>query len=172
MDANSQTRSLSRRWRVALHILLGITVLNYAAQVPYYIHFYAVHHVLPAPFGVVFLVATFALFLAGYIFTLQRKPAGGWLLLGFLLLECGGYLLHNLTGAFLQDLPTNDLLFFTISLIGYLNFAASFVYLILMVIGRRAFFFQRRRVERSQQPPADTAPHVAPEEAPVGKPQP
>ena len=167
MDTDSQTRSLSRRWRVALYVLLGITVLNYAAQIPYYYHFYAVHHVLPAPFGVVFLVATFALFLAGYSLTLQTKPAGGWLLLGFLLLEFGGYLLHNLTGAFLNDLPTNDLIFFTVSLIGYLIFAASFVYLVLMAIGRRVFFFRRH-----QQPSADAAPHVAPEEASAGKPQP
>ena len=171
MNAHSQPASLAPKWRIALHILLGITLINYVAQIPYYYHFYAIHQVLPAPFGVVFLVATFALFLAGYIFTLQRKPAGGWLLLGFLLLECGGYLLHNLSGAFLQDLPTNDLLFFTVSLIGYLNFAASLVYLILMVIGRRAFFF-RRRSTRRQQPSADAAPHLAPEEASAGKPQP
>jgi hypothetical protein len=146
MKASSQVPSLSPRLRVALHLLLGITLLNYAAQIPYYIHFYAVHHVAPAPFGVAFLVLTLALFLAGYVLLLQAKPAGGWLLLAFLLLEFGGYLLHNLTGAFLKDLPTTDLVFFTVSLIGYLNFAVSFIYLLVMAINRRSFFFQRQQV--------------------------
>ena len=168
MNAKSQTLPLSRRWRVALHILLGITTLNYVAQIPYYIHFYAVHHVLPSPFGTGFLVATFALFLAGYFFTLQTKPVGGWLLLGFLLLEFGGYLLHNLTGAFLQDLPTNDLLFFTVSLIGYLNFAAAFVYLIFIAIGRRTLLFQQGRADSKR--PEGSSTDVSSEEVPVEEP--
>jgi hypothetical protein len=168
MKATSQTRSLSRRWRAALHILSGITVLNYLAQIPYYIHFYAVHHVFPAPFAVAFLVVTFALFLAGYLLILRTKPLGGWLLLAFLPLEFGGYLLHNLTGAFLQDLPTNDLLFFTVSLIGYLNFAAAFVYLIFIAIGHRAILFQQGQAARGQQP-AGFSTDTSSREAPVEK---
>jgi hypothetical protein len=139
MHSKPQTSSLAPRLRMALYVLLGITVLNYLAQIPYYIHFYGVHHVAPTPFAVLFLLVTFALFLAGYFLLLQTKPAGGWLLLLFLLLEFGGYLLHNLSGAFLQDLPTNDLLFFTVSLIGYLNFAASFVALLVLAINRQVF---------------------------------
>lgn len=137
MHAKSQASSLSSKLRMALHLLLGITVLNYVAQIPYYLHFYGVHHVAPTPFAVLFLLATFVLFLAGYLLILQAKRAGGWLLLLFLLLEFGGYLLHNLSGAFLQDLPTEDLLFFTVSLIGYLNFAVSFVALLVLAINRR-----------------------------------
>jgi hypothetical protein len=139
MHSKPQTPSLSPKLRMTLHVLFGITVLNYLAQIPYYIHFYGVHQVAPTPFAVLFLLVTFALFLAGYLLLLQAKPAGGWLLLLFLLLECGGYLLHNLSGAFLQDLPTNDPLFFTVSLIGYLNFAASFVALLVLVINRQVF---------------------------------
>ncbi|HLW03843.1 MAG TPA: hypothetical protein VKT82_34670 [Ktedonobacterales bacterium] len=144
MAAPSQSPALSPRLRFSLHLLLAITVLNYVAQIPYYIHFYAVHQVAPTPFAVGFLVVTLALFLAGYVLVLQSKPVGGWLLLAFLLLEFGGYLLHNLTGAFLQDLPANDLLFFTVSLIGYLNFAVSLVYLIVLAVNRRVFFPQRQ----------------------------
>lgn len=142
MNANPPMSPLSPRWRLALHILMGITILNYVAQIPYYIHFYYVHHAAPAPFAVGFLVVTLALFLAGYILTLQAKPAGGWLLVAFLLLEFGGYLAHNLSGAFLKDLPTNDPLFFTVSLIGYLNFAVSFVYLIIIAKNHRLFLQQ------------------------------
>jgi hypothetical protein len=151
MQAKPQASPLSPRLRMALHVLLGITVLNYVAQIPYYIHFYGVHHVAPAPFAIVFLLATFALFLAGYLLTLRAKAAGGWLLLLFLLLEFGGYLLHNLSGAFLQDLPTGDLLFFVVSLIGYLNFAASFVALLVLAKNRQAFF-QRRHPSTSATP--------------------
>lgn len=145
MTATSQISSLSPGWRVTLHVLLGITVLNYVAQIPYYIHFYGVHHVAPTPFAIAFLLVTFALFLAGYVLILQAKPAGGWLLLAFLVLEFGGYLLHNLSGAFLHDLPTNDLLFFTISLIGYLNFAVSLIYLLIIVKNRHLFLFPPRK---------------------------
>ncbi len=145
MYPGSQAAAFSPRWRAALHLLAGITLLNYAAQIPYYIHFYGVYHVAPAPFAVAFLVVTFALFLAGYLLTLQGKAAGGWLLLAFLLLEFGGYLLHNLSGAFLHDLPVNDLLFLTISLIGYLNFAASFIYLLIIAKSYRLWLFQQRQ---------------------------
>lgn len=129
--------------RIALHFLLGITLLNYVAQIPYYIHFYGFHHV-PNLLGVgVFLIATLALFLIGYFLTLQTKKVGGWLLLAFLVLEFVGYLVHNLAGAFLKDLPTNDLLFFTVSLIGYFNFAVSFVYIVIITKYRHFFLFSQ-----------------------------
>jgi hypothetical protein len=154
MNEKHQASYLSSRLRVALHVLLGITVLNYVAQIPYYIHFYGVHHVAPTPFAVVFLSVTFALFLGGYVLILQAKPAGGWLLLAFLVLEFGGYLLHNLSGAFLQDLPTDDLLFFTVSVIGYLNFAVSLVYLIVIAKNRHSFL-QQRHASKHTAPIAD-----------------
>ena len=143
MNAVSQSPSLSPKWRVALHILCGITLINYIAQIPYYIHFYFVHHAAPAPLGLLFLLATLVLFLVGYFFMLRAQRIGVWLVVLFLVLEFGGYLLHNLTGAFLQDLPLNDPLFFTVSLIGYLNFAVAFVYLVAMAIARRTIFLPK-----------------------------
>jgi hypothetical protein len=146
MNRNIPASALSPRLRIALSFLLGITLLNYIAQIPYYIHFYGVYHGIPNPLGVViFLVATLALFLVGYFLTLQMKRFGGWLLLAFLALEFVGYLGHNLSGAFLRDLPTNDPLFFTVSLIGYLNLAASFIYLIVIITFRGSLLFARRR---------------------------
>ena len=132
--------TLSLKLRVTFSFLLSVTLLNYIAQVPYYAHFYGIHHTIPNPLGVgIFLVATLALFMTGYLLTLQRNRFGGWLLLVFLVLEFIGYLVHNLSGAFLNDLPTNDPLFFTVSLIGYLNFAVSFVYIFVMVRYRHLF---------------------------------
>jgi hypothetical protein len=146
MNLKFQATPSSHKWHVALHILLVITVINYIAQIPYYIHFYAVHHVYPSTFGIAFLLVTFAIFLAGYFLTLQAKPIGSWLLLIFLVMEFGGYLLHNLTGAFLRDIPLNDLLFLTVSLIGYLNFAVSFIYL-LIILTNRQLFFQAQHIQ-------------------------
>ena len=149
MNLKLQMTSSSHKWHVALHILLAITVINYIAQIPYYIHFYAIHRIFPSTFGILFLVVTFILFLAGYFLTLQAKPIGSWLLLAFLVMEFGGYLLHNLSGAFLRDVPLNDLLFFTVSLIGYLNFAASFIYLVIMVINHQRLLFQPHHTQQA-----------------------
>ena len=65
MHSQPQASFLSPTLRMALHVLLGITVLNYLAQIPYYIHFYGVHQVAPTPFAVLFLLVTFALFWQG-----------------------------------------------------------------------------------------------------------
>src|SRR5437016_14423950 len=116
---NGQKR-LSANWRTGLYFLFTVTVLNYLAQIPYYIHFYGVHHVAPSPVGILLLALTFALFLAGYIYTLQGHRFGGPILFGFLVIEFGFYLLHSLSGAFLQDLPVNDPLFLVVSFIVYL----------------------------------------------------
>ncbi len=136
MNTAVSSSHLSSRWQRALHLLFGITLVNYLAQIPYYQHFYAVHHVQPSIFSIIFLGSTFVLFLVGYIYTLKSQIFGAWLLLVFLALEFGGYLLHNLTGAFLNDLPLNDLLFTTVSIIGYVNFAASLAYLIFILKDR------------------------------------
>lgn len=135
---NDQKR-LSASWRTGLYFLFGVTVLNYLAQIPYYIHFYGVHHAAPSPIGMLLLALTFALFLAGYIYTLRGHRFGGPILFGFLLLEFGFYLLHNLSGAFLRDLPMSDPLFLVVSLIGYLNTIVPLVYLILMLKDRKLF---------------------------------
>jgi hypothetical protein len=132
-------KRLSTNWRTGLYVLCAVTVLNYLAQIPYYIHFYGVHHVAPSPIGMLLLALTFALFLAGYVYTLLGHRFGGSILFAFLILEFGFYVLHNLSGAFLQDLPVNDPLFLVVSLIGYLNTLVALVYLILMVKDRKLF---------------------------------
>ncbi len=125
------------RWRAGLYGLFGITALNYLAQIPYYVHFYGVHHVTPSPIGVALLGCTFALFLVGFFLTLRKRRSGWWLLMGFLALEFAFYLVHNLSGAFLQDLPLRDPLFLVVSLIGYLNTVAAAIYLIVLPWGRK-----------------------------------
>lgn len=129
---------LPAHWRTGLSVLFAITMLNYVAQIPYYIHFYGVHHTPPSLLGVVLLACTLALFLAGYVLMLQNRRIGWWLLVGFLLLEFGFYALHNVSGAFLQDLPVNDPLFLVVSLIGYLNTVVALIYLVALLRARKA----------------------------------
>ena len=137
MDGLSPSRA---RWRASLYVLFAITSLNYIAQIPYYIHFYGVHHVAPSPLGVTLLVCTFALFLAGFLLTLRDRRTGWWLLMGFLALEFVFYVVHNLSGAFLKDLPVHDPLFLVVSLIGYLNTVVALVYLVVLIRGRHHVF--------------------------------
>ncbi len=125
------------RWRAGLYGLFAITLLNYLAQIPYYIHFYGVHHAAPSLLGVTLLGGTLALFLAGFVLTLRNRRSGWWLLLGFLALEFAFYLLHDLSGAFLQDLPLSDPLFLVVSLIGYLNTVVALIYFIVLLRGRK-----------------------------------
>jgi len=139
MGTTAQPLRLTSRWRAALYLLFGITILNYIAQIPYYIHFYGVHHIGPSPVGLLLLTLTFILFLAGYMLTFQEKPIGGWILLGFLILEAGFYILHNLSGAFFNDLPVGDPLFLTVSLIGYLNMIVALIYFVLILRDRQRF---------------------------------
>jgi hypothetical protein len=87
----------------------------------------------------VLLALTLAWFLAGYIYTLRGRRFGGRLLFGFLLVEFAFYLLHNISGAFLNDLPVGDPLFQIVSLIGYLNTIVPLVYLILMLRDHKLF---------------------------------
>lgn len=130
---------LTPRWRTALLILFIITIINYIAQIPYYIHFYGVYHVAPAPSGVVLLALTLVFFLVGYWLTVAQLPGGGWVLLLFLITETGFYLLHNISGAFLKDLPINDPLFLVVSLIGYLNTIVPLLYLIAILKDHKRF---------------------------------
>jgi hypothetical protein len=161
MNMKSQASSLPSRLRIALYFLFGIVLLDYIAQIPYYMHFYGINRSIPNILGVgVFLILTFALFLVGYLLTLQARKIGGWLLLTFLVLEFVGYLVHNLSGAFLQDLPTNDPLFFTVSLIGYLNLIVPFVYVIVIVKNRRLLLFQQQQATSEGEVVAGTPPGI------------
>ena len=130
---------LTPRWRTALIILFIITLINYIAQIPYYIHFYGVYHVAPAPFGTALLAFTLVFFLIGYWLTVAERPTGCWILLLFLITETAFYLLHNVSGAFLKDVPVNDPLFLTVSLIGYLNTIVPLIFLIAIIKEHKRF---------------------------------
>lgn len=47
MNVQFQAPALPPKLRVALHLLAGIILLDYVAQIPYYMHFYGIYHRVP-----------------------------------------------------------------------------------------------------------------------------
>lgn len=134
----------ARHWRAGLYWLFAVTMLNYLAQIPYYVHFYGVHHSAPSTLGVALLSGTCLVSLGGFFLALRNRRSGWWLLLGFLALEFVFYVVHNLSGAFLQDLPLHDPIFLVVSVIGYLNTVVALLALIVLIRTRRLFFSPKR----------------------------
>lgn len=127
----------SNRWASkAYWVFVATTVINYLWQIPYYVHFYAVRGRSPAPFAVMFLV-TFAWFAVAAYLLYRRRRGGFTTMVAFLVLLVGFYILHNISGAFLQDLPLSDPILFIASVLGYLNTVVGAVLLVEMVRVRR-----------------------------------
>ncbi len=126
------------RWTSKTYLIfVALTVVNYVWQVPYYVHFYAVQGRSPAPFAIMFLV-TFAWFLAG-AYLLHRRGRGAFTtMVSFLVLLIGFYIVHNLSGAFLRDVPLSDPILLIASILGYLNTIVGVVLLVELVRHRRA----------------------------------
>jgi hypothetical protein len=121
------------RWAPTVFWLLVVTtVANYIWQIPYYVHFYAVHGSWPAPLAVMFLV-TFAWFaVAAHL--LHHRRRGGWAsMVSFLVVLVGFYVIHNLTGAFVVDLSLSDPILFVASVLGYLNTLTGIVFLVHLI---------------------------------------
>lgn len=126
--------------------LLGITLTNFAAQIPYYLHqYYFPHHILPSPVGVTLMLGVLAWFLIGFYLLAHRKPFGFWLTVAFLFVEFVFYLLTQVTqwasgnGLFLYVLHPTDATLFIVFGIGYLNFFAAAGMLYVMLTHRHQY---------------------------------
>ena len=141
---DAEQRTLKRQVESTL-VLAGVVALNYAAQVPYYLHqYYLPHHQPPSPVGIVLLGMTLLWFVIGYSRFVMRKSYGFGILLGFLLTQVVFYghavVLGILAGAGAEaQLKTHSRFLLVIFSIGYVNFlvAAYYVYWLLRR-GRRA----------------------------------
>jgi hypothetical protein len=121
------------RWAPTVFWLFVVTtVANYIWQIPYYVHFYAVHGRWPAPLAVMFLV-TFAWFAAA-AFVFYHRRRGGWAsMVAFVAVLVGFYVLHNISGAFVVDLSLSDPILFIASVLGYLNTLTGIVFLVHLI---------------------------------------
>lgn len=128
----TNTRWASKTYRT----FVAVTIVNYLWQIPYYVHFYAVRGRSPAPFAIMFLV-TFAWFAVAAFLLGWRRRGGFTTMVSFLALLTGFYLLHNLSGAFMADLPLSDPILFIASVLGYLNTIVGIVLLVQLIRRRR-----------------------------------
>jgi hypothetical protein len=116
-------------YKASLPFLLWITILNYLAQIPYYLrNYYFPYHAAPNVRGVILLSATLLWFLVGYVGFQKNKKWGTYVLLSFLIIEALFYLISVLSGAFLFQMGNPSLIIRSVFIIGYLSGAVSAYY--------------------------------------------
>lgn len=112
-----------------MYILLWVTLLNYAAQIPYYIHnYYLPYHVPPTLSSVLLLSATLAWFLIGYVGLRTKQRFGFYALLSFLLVEALFYLHSFIFGAFSFQMQNPSILIKLIFFYGYVSGVVAGLY--------------------------------------------
>jgi len=123
-----------------LRILFWVTILNYIAQIPYYLHnYYFPYHALPSLIGIVLLGVTLAWFLFGYIGTQKRKRLGYYLLLSFLVFEALFYFHTMLFGAFIFQLQNPSLIVKAVFIMGYVSGIVAAYNAYLLIRYKRAY---------------------------------
>ncbi len=132
-------------WRRALQILMFVVVvLNYGAQIPYYLRlYYFPHHAPPALWGSLALATTLAWFLVGWALLWRGRVAGYWLTLSFLIVETGFYLYNEISQVAhgfppFFHLTNPDPVLWMVFAIGYLNMVAGVCFVVAMVAWRPA----------------------------------
>ncbi len=129
-----------------LKLLLVTVLLNYAAQVPYYIHqYYAPHHFLPNLYGTALLGITLIWFLAAYKKAASGQRSGYWLMLTFLVVEFAFYLQTQISQLLISHqillyvYKPHGALLFVVFGIGYVNFFAAIYFIWYFVRHKRKF---------------------------------
>jgi hypothetical protein len=118
--------------------LVVITLLNYVAQVPYYLHNdYSSMHPLPGLRAIVLLGATLAWFLVGLTAYRRQRVWGYWVLLSYLLVEAVFYLETLASGMFIQQLRNHTLLIDAVFVIGYIAGLVATYYAYRLIRFRR-----------------------------------
>lgn len=106
----------------SLNTLLAITLINYLAQIPYFIHnYYYPHHIVPGIRVVVLLGVTFFWFMLGYITFMKKIRYGFGLLLSYLIAEGLFYIMSILTGAFFHQIQNPSNINKAIFVVGYIS---------------------------------------------------
>jgi len=125
-----------------LRILFWITILNYIAQIPYYLHnYYFPYHALPSLMGMVLLGITLVWFLLGYRGVQKRNQSGYYILLSFLIVEALFYLHAIVFGAFIFQIQNPSLIIKTVFLIGYVSGLVAAYNAYLLIRHKRAYIY-------------------------------
>src|SRR5579859_4706207 len=114
------------RSAVPLAPLIVVTLANYAAQVPYYIHNdYSPAHPLPGLRAVLLLGATLAWFSVGLAGFTGNRRWGFGVLISFLVTEAVFYAMTIASGAFIFQLEHRGVLLRAVFAIGYASGAVA-----------------------------------------------
>ncbi len=129
----------TRVTRVALRILFWVVMLDFAAQIPYYlINDYLPRHAPPTVSSMVLLGVVLAWFLVGFFGLRVGRRFGFWVLGSFLAVEGLFYLATVLTGAAAFQLANPNPIVKCVFIIGYLCGAVSLVVLGMLIRARAA----------------------------------
>ncbi len=117
-----------------LNVLLIATVINYLAQIPYYIHnYYVPHHLTPGLRATGLLGFTLIWFIAGFIMYIKKIKYGYGILLSFLIVETLFYGLAFLSGAFISQLRNHSDIIRLVFIIGYASGATAGYYVYRLI---------------------------------------
>ena len=113
-----------------------MTSANYVWQIPYAVHQYGRRWNALTGLSIP-LILTGIWFVVAIVATIRGRRYGRTILAAFLVTEVTFYVVHNATGAFGADLPSNNPVLLIASLLGYASAATAVVYLVLMIPARR-----------------------------------
>lgn len=124
-----RTQDAKAAAQINLKPLIVITLANYAAQIPYYLHNdYNPHHMLPGIRALVLITGTLALFVLGLAGYQRRLRWGTPVLIAFLMIEAVFYAGTFATGEFIFQLANHSYLLKAVFVIGYASGAAAGYY--------------------------------------------
>lgn len=106
----------------SLTLLLVIMIVNYLAQIPYFLHnYYFPHHIIPGLRAGGLLGFTLIWFIVGYIAFKKKMKHGYAILISFLIVQALFYAMALLSGAFIIQLRNHSALIKGVFLIGYIS---------------------------------------------------
>ena len=121
-----------------MKILLFITLLNFAAQIPYYLYnYYFPYHVWPTLSSIVLLGLTLVWFLAGYFGVLRGWRYGRAILISFLSVEALFYLHSFIFGAFFFQMQNPNPIIKAVFVVGYVSGITAGYYIYALIRNRK-----------------------------------
>ena len=120
--------------KISFYPLLVVTVLNYVAQVPYYLHnYYIPHHILPGVRALGLLGLTLVWFAVGFIAFTKKLKYGRIMLLSYLVVQALFYGLTVIAGAPIAQLQGHSDIIKLVFLIGYISGCTAGYYAYLLI---------------------------------------
>jgi hypothetical protein len=137
IDSQMRSQYLVQR-PIKIMPLVVVTAMNYAAQVPYYVHNdYSPHHLLPGLRALALLGATLVWFVTGLAGFIRHRRWGLAVLISFLVTEAVFYAATFATGIFLFQMSNPSGLLKTVFVIGYISGATAAGYSWMLLRGHR-----------------------------------